>query len=118
MPHFVKPTPQVIGPAGHTPIDPERRTRLPADAFRQIPRPTDRWARMRIEGDVTLVEASVLPAGTRLPKDAIVEPSGVVVFADGKRALREEDIEGYEAPEKPADPAPAPLSAPVAVKGE
>lgn len=109
MPHFVKPTPQVIGPAGHTPFDMDRRTRLPADAFRPVPRPNARWARMAREGDVTLVTADVLAAGTKQPKDAVVEPSGVVIIA-GKRFVREEDIEGFEPPAK-ASPAADPASA-------
>ena len=113
MPHFVKPRQSAIGPAGHTPLDMDRRSRLPADAFRPIPRPNDRWARMAREGDVTLVEAEVLAAGWAVPKGAATDESGIIVDAQGKRWIREEEIEGYEAPlSAPQAPLSAPQAAP------
>ena len=104
--HYIKPTPAAIGPAFHTPLDMERLTRLPANQFRQLPGPTDRWARLAREGSVTLLAAEIWPAGKMLPDDATVEDSGVVILkGDPKRYIREEDVEGYEAP-PPSDDKP------------
>jgi len=77
--HYVKSTPTVIGPKGHAPFDVERRTRLPVDKFRPIPRPTARWARLAREGSVILLDEAHKPA--------------------------DKDIEGYEPPPPKAKPA-------------
>jgi len=124
--YFVKP--KIAGPAGHTPLDMGRRQRLPADKFRPVPALTRRWSRLHREGSVALIDADVLPAGSKLPAGAKADALGVVMLvgtekapakpvniaegvtmAPGRRYIREEDIEGYEAPAPAAvaDPARA-----------
>lgn len=117
--YFVKP--KIVGPKGHTPLDMSRRQRLPVDKFRPVPELSRRWARLSREGSVLLIDADMLPAGVKLPAGAKADDLGVVMLvstdkapakpvivaegvtmAPGRRYVREEDIEGYEAPAAPA----------------
>lgn len=90
--HYVKPI--TVGPAGHTPVDPERRDRIPAGMYRPI-QANAYWRRLAADGDVELRDEDG-PKGP--PAEAEIEGYEAPVAAEAAMAVATFEVPISEEP--------------------